>query len=107
MGFIPEFLGTSFLSFFLIEPGRPEAEQDSSPSSPRSPPGGAVYSIQLSVWLLSIATLGMLIVRRVIEMDCQRTIYLPFGIAFLLDYGLTLLDLLVGYAQFPVLTPRA
>lgn len=46
MGFILGFLGTSFLRFFL-EPGRPEAEQDSSPSFPRFPPGGAVYSIQL------------------------------------------------------------
>lgn len=41
-------------------------------------------------------------------MDCQKTIRLPFAIVFfLLDYGLTALDLPVGYAQLPVLTPRA
>lgn len=41
-------------------------------------------------------------------MNCQKTIHLPFGIVFfLLDYGLTALDLPVGYAQVPVLTPRA
>lgn len=46
--------------------------------------------------------------KRVIEMNCQKTIHLPFGIVFfLLDYGLTALDLPVGYAQVPVLTPRA
>lgn len=38
-------------------------------------------------------------------MNCQKTIHLPFGIVFLLDYGLTALDLPVGYVQVPVLTP--